>query len=340
MALAPKPQRPKQRMAVDAVSHMLLPWKEQPASAATVGQAGKTQAGWSRLNEQVARELEQLSDEKNMISYLINEVGYHPSEAIKTAEDAVRDILKGGSIQSIRAAKYGVPHAAADEMLNRAALLTSGFTKVRPNTVFQGTDILATTPSGRAVGIDAQMRTGSTADWSIPILGNAPNGISRFNNPQNRTMEFGDLIGDLVDNNQRSWADKLLHDGVLHREFFGTELNPGKQKDALISTRRSRKSFDEKRDNAFGMKNARGNIVRQHGPYDVKGGDTLNMVDMESVRNFLLNSRIAELKSKGVEAVPGMNRGGFRLSVPKSIMQALPNNVGTLDPEIVKALSI
>ena len=340
MALAPKPQRPKQRMAVDAVSHMLLPWKEQPASAATVGQAGKTQAGWSRFNNQVARELERLGDEKNMIKYLINEAGYHPSEAIKTAEEAVRDILQGGSIQALRAAKWGVPNAAADEMLNRAALLTSGFTKVRPNTIFQGTDILATTPSGKAIGIDAQMRTGSTADWSIPILGNVPNGISAFNRPENRTMELGDLIGDLVDSNQRSWADKLLHDNALHQDFFGRSLGQGKQKDALISTRRSRKSFDEKRDNAFGMKNSRGYIVRQHGPYDVKAGDTINIVDMEAVRKFLLNSRLGELKGKGVEAIPGMNRGGFRLSVPQSIMQALPNNVGTLNPEVVKALSI
>ena len=319
-----RPEAPvqKNRMAAEEIAKIFAPWSERKGEG-TVGQGGRTQAQWVDNNRVIQQQLERMSSEDDMVKYLVQEQRYDPREAAETASQAGRGGL-------LKAEMWGVPNAAADEMLNMAVLLNSGYTDVKPG-AFKGTDISAVSPEGRPLMVDAQMRTGVSPSWSIPVLGNAFTASEAFNDPHFTNATLGDFIDEMVDENPRAWGDKLLHDPALHREFFREDLDPGKRKDALISTRRSRRSYNPRSDNALGR--------AIQGPYNPQRGDSVDLVDLQALRTKMLNQTIGELQGQQITNVQGMNKGGFRLAVPDSVMKSLTNDVGKLDPEVVKALS-
>lgn len=328
--------RPKQlkRMATERINEVFQPWAKRPGEG-SAGQGGRTQEEWVANNRMIADKLDSFQSEDDMFSYLVNEQGFDRNEAAGVARQAYNN---RGPLRQLRTEQWGVPNASADELLNMAALIESGFTDVQHG-AFKGTDIAAVSPSGRPVLLDAQMRTGVNDNWSIPVLGNAFTAGEAFRDPRFANATLGDFIDEMVQENGSAWADKLLHDPALHREFFGRGISDDKVKDALISTRRSRRSYDERRDNKYGARR-NGRINRQHGPFDPQPGDRMDIVDLQALRTELLNQTIAGLREQGITNMGGMNQGGFRLSVPNSVMQKLTNNVGELDPEVVRALSI
>ena len=318
----------------ELVNTLYTPYGRQDASnaPANAGYIGRTQREWMEENDYVRGELEDKRYFGKMKDHLLD-LGWDETEAHGTASEAANQMRNRGRVGQLRVERYGVPNAAADEAVNQLALELSGFDNVRRGP-FKGTDFFVDL-DGRMLGVDSQMRLDPKRSFAVPVIGTDKTTqklLSEFNSDVASEMKLKEFIAQQIDEGRGSvWADKLLHDHLLHQELFGKGITQGKVKDLIISSDRG--DFNPR---PIAREYAR-RVQYKHGPYNPERPRGLDMVDLKPVRNLLLNEEIGNLKAMGIYADRSpQNEGGLRLKLPHKIASQLGGR--QLDPAVVQAL--
>lgn len=322
-------------MYQDLTSKLYLPYGQQARTDGNAGYTGRTQQQWIDENKLIQRELEDEGSFHNMRDHLVEDLGWDEVEAKSTASDAANDLQKRGRVGQLRVERYGVPNASADEAVSRAVLEASGFRNVAPGS-HMGTDIVAS-QGDRDLLIDAQTRLGRDGSYSMGVLAGADMDtralVNSFTAPENQGKKLKKLIKELRVDNPRLRGDKLLHEPGVYEQLFDSELDPGKYKDAIISTNRS--NYNQRRDNPLG--------TFAHGPYNPVRPAGVDLIDLEATRNLLLNEEIGTLRNQlGIypaERSLDKDGGALRLLLNQELMQKLGGKLGGLDPAVVRAFS-
>lgn len=318
----------------DLVELLYTPYGKQDAKSAApnAGYIGRTQREWLEENDIVRKELTDKQYFGKMKDHLLD-LGWDEAEAQGTASEAANQLKNTGRVGQLRAERYGVPNAAADEAINQVALELSGFDNVRRGP-FKGTDFFVDL-DGKILGVDAQARFDPRGSFAVPIIGTGKSTnqlLQEFNSDVASEMKLKEFIKQQILNGNGSvWADKLLHDHLLHQELFGKGIQQGKVKDLIISSDRG--DFNPRPvPKAYSHR-----VKHKHGPYNPERPRDINMLDLKSARNLLLNEEIGSIKNMGIymDRFP-QNEGGLRLKIPSTIVSQLGGR--GLNPTAVQAL--
>lgn len=274
---------------------------------------------------------------QNIQRFLEQNKGYEWDEAWST----VKDVERG---KGLRQLNMGIPAANADEEVARYVLEQAGFNNAKLENFdpVTGTD-LSGTYKGRDFDIDAQTRTRGDSALRLGVLGSVPN-IQREINSMTPNMKLNDLIlqireqypdpSDPKKKEYRAREDKLLHteDVDLRPSRWLDQNISNSNKDIIITSARPK------------YRQTTQGLLDRHGPYDPTLPKGWGLINLENLRNNVLDMSRKDLKANGLDLNAGLAKRGdttgkLELLISKKMVDQLTRDSDVLDPMLIDAMS-
>jgi hypothetical protein len=329
--------------ATQLILREMLPWDKRTRGE-TYGQdfwvglnSNEYMAKADELAKQIVQSGSNRTDRRLMKQTLMDRYGYGPDQATQEIADIFN--LASNPDQQLAAVRLGVPNAAADEGLAKALMQSSGIDNVRAwnrGDPIWATDLMADIGSGPSKGVDAQRRFNNDLNLDI-FMNMRPSDAkaARLEIVRNPDQKLGKMIEEI--NSPTTHEGKFMQS----REFNN---NPSKKisnedtfqnirKDYLISSDMS--DYVQSGPDALFFR-------RNQGPYNPRPGQDYQMIDLNMMREELLDTPIGELigaNSRGFDIVNmGRSKQSLKLKVPKREVMYFSNN-DLLDREIINEIT-
>jgi hypothetical protein len=314
----------------------MQPWARRDPKKEQGLQVGRTVKGFERAANNLADDIWEASgspvDTQSIKNEMIGRLGYGRIEA----EQQIKAIQEDGN-RTLKAISIGIPNASADEGIARALMSASGIGQVEDwakGDPHWSTDIMAQIGSGPRKGIDAQRR--ASDNLKLGILMNmrgrtAADARNELNSLTNENTKFGRLL-------QAINSPNMSEDKFLHTLLYNSNPSP-----------RIRNEFENIRKDFIISADMRGIrrpriddevFASRHGAYNPTAGNDYQMIDLNMMRDELLNTKMSELKTKGyrfdTQQIRG--KGSLHMFVPNQEIIRFSNN-NLLDREIINEIT-
>jgi len=324
----------------ERLSKVLTPWSEVISSAGDPNFYGRTAEQYIANDDGVYRTINGFHrngrSDKYIDDYLVDTQGLGRFEAENTRRDAINGKWQGRT----RPLYMGVPPTVADERLSQLILNENGVAGTHP---INGDNFFATDLRGSIDGedrrIDAQSRRGALKIGILQNLHDVDRSLRQV--PGDRKMK--DLIDNIKRGTRGHKEDKLLHDlglDIDHSQWaqrYGDDLH----KDGIISSNRT--GFQQPntsmqvRDRDGSIRTLEG-FRGNHGPYDPTLPRGWSYVDLNNVRDQIMDKSIDDLNNMGLGLRAGYGDRKLELVIPNRNLSDFSGEM-TLNPDLVRAMS-